>query len=699
MSADQTRAGIAELNKRHELNSRNHIKASFFVHLNMHTERSFFDAKQAEVERQRGELKLPLGDGGIYQGSHVKPDLVVERLAREGIKVSIKAIPADRDAFCRYVAEVCAAYKDPVKYPEPDFTSIPGVPAMREAMADAERSLLIIRGGVKTGMDHDAFARALCLEPGLKMCASGTYKDALEVWDDTAKRWKIYRDETAVFGLITDVLKLTFKSFELGPVMRKTAHFDYQPIELPSNPIFGDNGFKSNVKRALMSRLPPQPCLNAPERNRHLLHFKCGVTLDLSPGKAYDDQKRVGLLEDRNSRCTGWDFKEFGDEAARSKMRQACALLDMLWRQLKTLTVFSEGAEERGADESVRTTALHALRLLKELMPCCPLLRALATSHGSREEPGFDEALYELCQFTRGATGARGYDELLMYFGPTGANRKSTTFSIILAAFGSSINKDFQGYCTVQKAGYFQQKSSKEPSVPDEGIAALVGAKFVLVDEFKKKVMEFNEEIVKVWSDSGTVLPYEKKFGSREEVEQTWLMAWFLNELPMFRDAGAPFFRRLSTLLMLMQFKNPDEYDERIHTHRLADTSIRVGAVGFRQELICWVRLFSKAFHERSGQSTVLLPRPRSVANATAQMAGAGGEDVPEGNVRASSSTDGPLPPVIAWAQRRLEPAGRGMPSQASAVKAAMASELGVGHFEFSQKLADIGMECRSVKR
>jgi hypothetical protein len=101
--------------------------ASLFAYLNLDTEQTFFDSLNAEVQIQRGQLKIPLGDGGIFQGSRIKPEVIIDRLRQKNISVSVKELPMTEDAFKQFVRAVCDAKKDPVEFPVPDSTTSPGV--------------------------------------------------------------------------------------------------------------------------------------------------------------------------------------------------------------------------------------------------------------------------------------------------------------------------------------------------------------------------------------------------------------------------------------------------------------------------------------------------------------------------------------------------------------------------------------------
>eukprot|EP00969_Alexandrium_andersonii_P089670 3959701-Alexandrium_andersonii.AAC.1 len=73
-------------------------------------------------------------------------------------------------------------------------------------------------------------------------------------------------------------------------------------------------------------------------------------------------------------------------------------------------------------------------------------------------------------------------------------------------------------------------------------------ARFVFIDEFKGNGC-LNAELVKAWCDmDGTPLPFEKKFGARDEIKPSWLMVWFTNKLPPFSDGDEAFARRPSIL-------------------------------------------------------------------------------------------------------------------------------------------------------
>ena len=673
--------------------------ASLFAYLNNHFERPHFDQLVAEVDAQYGELKIPLGDGGIFQGSRIKPDVIVQKLQQQNITASLKPLPMTQDEFEQFVRETCAAKKDPVKFPEPKFTVLPGLVDQSKAILDAQRSLsLSAHKGLKSGIDHDAFGRALALENSVVLCYSSVYKDAVEIWVESKKRWEVLRSDDRCGPLITDALKLVFKEFEIQLVVDYKNRGVFEPVELPSNSIFGDNAFRNNVKKALMARLQRRPVLNNPALTRHLLHFECGTTLNLAPGVEYDDQARPGQLSDRNCRSTGWSYKPFSSPEVRKHMAKVVQLLELIWdrgerlRKLDELDPEIEHSEEsRKRHMVLQKLITYTITMVEKLASHCPLLKVMAGSHGTRENPGYEEAFYELLQFTRAACGAKGLDELLMYYGPTGSNRKSTTNTLLYATFGCSQDVNSPGYVTIQKSTYFQQTGSANASAPDEGVAALYGAKLVLVDEFKKNEPNFNVDLTKMWSDSGAVIPYEKKFGERMVLTATWLMVWFLNDPPCFRDAGEPFFRRLSSLPMLIQFKGPTEYKEADPTHRIADTTIRAGAADYKFEFIEWIRLMSKGVHKRVSQSTFLLPRPACVTELNYLMANQGAVD--------EAPPAGALTP-LQWKEKYPVTTAKGeVPVEGKVVKDMLCNYFKIGALQFSQKLAEMGCCTKNCKR
>ena len=163
--------------------------------------------------------------------------------------------------------------------------------------------------------------------------------------------------------------------------------------------------------------------------------------------------------------------------------------------------------------------------------------------------------------------------------------------------FGSASRKGPKGYVCVQKGKYFEAKDTRGAAEPDEGVAAMRGARFVVVDEFSGKAEPLNATLIKTWTDTdGTPIPFERKYGSREELVCSWLLVMFTNVLPPIpataegKDDTA-LLRRLSVVPMLVQFKAPEDVDPQNATHKVVDNTLkkRVATFGPFAWFICYV--------------------------------------------------------------------------------------------------------------
>jgi hypothetical protein len=316
------------------------------------------------------------------------------------------------------------------------------------------------------------------------------------------------------------------------------------------------------------------------------------------------------------------------------------------------------------------------------LMPHSKLLQLLFPSYSS-----WDTVIYELRQYTRGASGCKAFEEFLVFLGRRGSNRKGTTLKLLRAAFGSSSRQGSMGYCCVQKAKYFEQKDNKNASDPDEGVAAMKGARFVFVDEFKGDG-HFNATLVKQWCDmDGTPIPFEKKFGARDEIKPSWLMVWFTNKLPPFSQGDEAFARRPSIIPMYVQYKASEDFDPEDKTHVLADNSIKQTVEANAPELFFWIRCLVAGLYGRK-DTTVLRPRPACVEEATAQEI----EDVQK--AVAPDTTEG----AIKFIDTLVE-CGRDIPASTKEVDLAFASFIGIDRKDAKQLLLSAGLTNQTVSR
>jgi hypothetical protein len=549
-----------------------------------------FDILATHAKDEGGALGLPLGDGGVFQGQRPLDGAAITRRCGEvGILASTKPLPKNDEEFKAYaVAYALEKGKAP-----PTWRKRQGVDYA--SIVEARRCLVL--GGV---LDHDAFAKSIAHELMEDFAKTdGEFKTAppIEAWNELKRRWDVGSGSAIPLlkARVKQTLRTIFKTLKMQTsLVGEQVH--YEPIEDHPNPLFGTNAFRNNVLACVVDLLPFKAPLNDERLSQHLLHFEDGTTLDLA--KAFEEQIRPGSKHDRNTRSTGNALVEW-DCAAALEVKNLCTDLNKIWIED---SAFSIEAEEAGVVKD----------RLVALMSRSPLLTVFYSSHQD-----FDVTMFELRQFARGAAGCRSFDEFVVYLGKLGSNRKSTTLGLLTAAFGSASRSGARGYVCIQKAAYFTQRNAACASAPDEGIAAMKCCKFVCVDEFKKDSMHLNENIVKQWSDGkGAPLPFERKFGAREEVTPTWLMVWFCNSLPSFAGCDPAFFRRFTLIGMRTVYVDEEDYNANDKSHVLADTSIRDNIGNLKDELIHWIRCLAPGLWSNT-KSKVLRPRPVAVDGET----------------------------------------------------------------------------------
>ena len=535
----------------------------------------------------------------------------------------------------------------------------------------------------KNVVDQLAIARAILpdISPYFSI-PEGDFKGypPIECWDEKTLGWKRSGGERPLILAIEAALKKHFGEGASGK---------WQGSEDPRN---GNTSFLKGIREALTYVLPPHPTpLDDEQRTAPLLHFTCGRTLDLS--QPFDKQLRWGQVEDRSCRSTGKCFEELHAET-RQAIMEVCGDINGLCAKGVNFELDENPTQDvqelLARDRELMETCAEIRSRLEALREKSELLQYLYPSHKS-----WDTTIYELRQWTRAAGGYLALEEFLVYLGKRGSNRKTTTIKLLLKAFGSSTKSGGQGYVCIQKAAYFQQRACGKPNAPDEGVAAMKGAKFVVVDEFAKDHPDFNGKLVKQWSDTdGTPLPFERKFGAREEVCVSWLMMWFCNHLPNLRDADEAVARRLSVIPMTVQFKAQEDIEEGNHNHSLADNSWRSRVQVLSAELIFWIRCLSPGVREGRKDTTILRPRPASVEAATEEEL-----EVLELKGGGEAASDDPRC-VRIWIERFIRACGRGEAATRTAdVHESLKNYLGKSTRDCSQILSDAGFTAKAVNR
>jgi hypothetical protein len=484
-----------------------------------------------------------------------------------------------------------------------------------QALADALRTL-----GTRGTVDTRCVATAIMHELKLQFAKPvGEWKGPppVEAWDSKSLQWLHSCGDDRLLLAVSDALRKTMPRVSFIEAIHQGKVL-LEPTAMPPDERFGDmTGFVAKIAKTAIMLLEPQRVLDDEDACRHMIHFSCGRTLHFN--KPFDEQLQWGQLEDRASRSTGNPFVEWQPaEGVREKVKVLCDELNAAWANSDfTIDVEKpEGlAQALAANSSeglaAREMASRIQSGLECILPHSDLLKLLYPSHNT-----WDPTMFELRQFARGASGCQLFEEFLIYLGRTGSNRKTTTLKLLAGTFGSSNKQGSRGYVCTQKAKYFEGKDTKNAAEPDEGVAAMKGARFVVVDEFSGISGHFNHTLVKQWSDAdGTPIPFERKYGARDEIKPSWLMVWFTNVLPSFFDADQAFARRLTILPMYVAFKAAEDLDASNCSHMLADNNMRARAASFGPELLYWIRCLVSGLYSRA-DTTVLRPRPRIVQDA-----------------------------------------------------------------------------------
>ena len=375
----------------------------------------------------------------------------------------------------------------------------------------------------KGAIDELSVAEAIMHELKLKFAKpAGNWRGPapVEAWDEETRCWTPFCGDDTFMLAVTAALRKVFvrvgftDAFVDGKLV-------FKAVALEPDERFGTiSGFVGRIAKAARLLLKPQRALDDEEACKHMVHFSCGRTVHFD--RPFDEQIQWGRREDRASRCTGKPFVDWSapDEVKErvrgicNEINKACESKDF---SIDDITV--EGIEEALASNTKEGNDLKAKAKsikdgLEEVKKHSDLLKLLHPSHNA-----WDTTVFELRQLARGASGCSLFEEFLVYLGRRGSNRKTTTLNLLTGLMGSSNREGSIGYICVQKAKYFEGKDTKNAAEPDEGVAAMKGARFILVDEFTGLTNHFNHTLVKTWSDGqGTAIPFERKYGARDEI-------------------------------------------------------------------------------------------------------------------------------------------------------------------------------------
>ena len=222
---------------------------------------------------------------------------------------------------------------------------------------------------------------------------------------------------------------------------------------------FGSIPFLTRISKATAVLLQPQRPLDDEETTGHMIHFECGRTLHLD--KPFEEQLQWGQRKDRASRSTGKPFVEWTPpHGVRERVKQVCDALAVAWAE-PDFSIDAEPPEDLAEalaagtleGQKLRKTPEDVKKSLQEIMQHSDVLKLLYPSHDS-----WGPKMFGLRQFARGASGCRLFEELFIYLGRTGSNRKTTTLKLLSGTFGTASKQGSRGYVCMQKAKYFEQK-------------------------------------------------------------------------------------------------------------------------------------------------------------------------------------------------------------------------------------------------
>jgi len=470
---DQTSARVGDAAKYPEMldmirkSGKRNPAASLHCARNMAEERVMVEAIHAAMLKRGGALVLPMGDGGIVQGPRLTQQLpaIISELAAMNIFVDEKVLPKTKEEYMEFAMMYA---KEKGKEP-PDFAVVAKIDFA--AYADARRCLTT----PKSSIDDMQVARSILhlISPNFAK-PEGEFKGAapIEAWIASKQTWLPWSGDDRLRLAVESAVEDVFRTSEWEKTVEHGGKHRYIPSAQQRDPRFGSLPFLSRIMAACSSLLEPMRPLDDEDATSHLIHFECGLTMNLAEGVPFEEQLRPGKREDRISRSTGKAFVEWdATEAVRTEVRQICEEINAGCSEL----AFSiDGAAPEDVMDALTQAATAESRQqlrdrLVALMPHSKLLQLLFPSYSS-----WDTVIYELRQYTRGASGCKAFEEFLVFLGRRGS--KGTTLKLLRAAFGSSSRQGSMGYCCVQKAKYFEQKDNKNASEPDEGVAAMKGA-------------------------------------------------------------------------------------------------------------------------------------------------------------------------------------------------------------------------------
>ena len=375
---------------------------------------------------------MPMGDGGIVQGaqgwtSHVAD--VITELAEKGIYVDEKPLPKNKEEFM----EFAAAYSQEKGLPAPDFRETAQVD--HAALADAHRSLAKKRGAI----DDMQVARAIMHLLGPNFAKpEGEFKGhpPIEAWDAEKLTWLPWSGDDRLRIAVEAALERTFRQFTWIEKEKAGGGVRLVPAAQPRDPRFGSQPFLARISSACATLLRPMRALDDEDATGHLVRFECGRLLDLSPSVPFEEQVRMTRREDRVTRSTGKPFMEWeAPDEVRAEVRSICTAINEACKD-KRFSLDIGPAEDVAAAllQAASAEAYKQLRdRLEAIKPHSPLLQLLHPSYNA-----WDPVVYELRQYTRGASGCPAFEEFLVFLGRRGSNRKGTTLKLLRAAFGSS---------------------------------------------------------------------------------------------------------------------------------------------------------------------------------------------------------------------------------------------------------------------
>ena len=399
------------------------------------------DKIQTVCEQHSIVLLSPgLGRGIVQASSGHQIEAAAEAIRNLGVGAVVQRGPCNLEEFQASVGNYFVEHK--LGYPDFEIQ-----PRDMEALAAARRTL-----ATKGTVDDLAVARSIHHELATDFAKPlGEFKGPapIEGWDRERRMWHPSTADDTLLLAVEKALKKILGGFTLRTGITD-AGLCLEPVPIASDERFGSVPFLARIAKATAVLLKPQRPLDDEETTGHMIHFDCGRTLHLD--KPFEEQLQWGQMEDRASRSTGKPFQEWEPpRGVREKVKEICDLLAVAWaaRDFSIDADPPEALEDALLANTVeghklREIAETAKKSLEDVMPHSDLLKLLFPSHGA-----WDPTMYELRQFARGASGCRLFEELLIYLGRTGSNRKTTTLKLLTGTFGTSNKQGSRGYvCT-----------------------------------------------------------------------------------------------------------------------------------------------------------------------------------------------------------------------------------------------------------